>query len=138
MMAVALTLKRLGQERDLYDTYGGMSRPSEIDRYWTGRRILDDWQYESEISGVGAVSLDEVRANLISTRYPEHRLHFIPGLVETTIPDHAPEKIAILRLDTDWYESTKHELQHLYLRLVSGGIMIIDDYGEFSGVPGRR
>jgi O-methyltransferase len=135
MMAVALTLKRLNHERDiyLYDTYGGMSRPSEMDRYWTGRRILDDWNYEEEISGVGAVSLDEVRANLISTGYPEHRLHFVPGLVEKTIPDRAPDKIAILRLDTDWYESTKHELEHLYPRLVPGGVMIIDDYGEFQG-----
>jgi O-methyltransferase len=83
--------------------------------------------------GVGVVSLDEVRANLFSTGYPEHLLHFVPGMVETTIPDHAPDKIAILRLDTDWYASTKHELEQLYPRLVPGGIMIIDDYGEFHG-----
>jgi hypothetical protein len=135
MMAVALTLNRLSHERDiyLYDTYGGMSRPSELDRDWTGKRVLDDWPYESEISGVGAVSVDEVRANLNSTGYPEHRLHFVPGLVETTIPDRAPSEIAILRLDTDWYESTKHELEHLFPRLVPGGILMIDDYGEFQG-----
>jgi O-methyltransferase len=135
MMAVALTLKRLGIDRELYlyDTYGGMSRPSERDRDRTGRRILDDWPYEDEISGVGAISLDEVKTNLSSTGYPERLLHFIPGLVEQTIPGQAPSQIAILRLDTDWYESTKHELEHLYPRLAPGGIMIIDDYGEFEG-----
>ncbi len=50
-----------------------------------------------------------------------------------TIPKNIPEKISILRLDTDWYESTKHELNNLFPRLVSGGILIIDDYGHFQG-----
>ncbi len=50
-----------------------------------------------------------------------------------TIPKNVPEKISILRLDTDWYESTKHELNNLFPRLVSGGILIIDDYGHFQG-----
>ncbi|MBV1831309.1 hypothetical protein HNW77_11720 [Komagataeibacter sp. AV436] len=45
----------------------------------------------------------------------------------------APEKIAVLRLDTDWYESTRHELEHLYPRLVPGGVLIIDDYGYWAG-----
>ena len=53
--------------------------------------------------------------------------------MEDTIPGEIPEKIALLRLDTDWYESTKHELTHLYPRLVSGGVLIVDDYGYWKG-----
>jgi hypothetical protein len=55
------------------------------------------------------------------------------GRVEETLPQAAPDEIAILRLDTDWYESTRHELEHLYPRLSVGGILIIDDYGHWQG-----
>ena len=55
------------------------------------------------------------------------------GLVEETIPAKAPEKIALLRLDTDFYASTLHELRYLFPRLSKGGILIIDDYGHFLG-----
>jgi hypothetical protein len=54
-------------------------------------------------------------------------------MVEETIPGYAPEEISILRLDTDWYASTKHELIHLYSRLSKGGVLIIDDYGDWAG-----
>jgi O-methyltransferase len=67
--------------------------------------------------------------------YPKARLHFVKGMVEETIPETAPGQIALLRLDTDFYSSTKHELDHLYPRLSSGGILIIDDYGS---IPGAR
>jgi O-methyltransferase len=58
---------------------------------------------------------------------------FVKGPVEETIPRTTPERIALLRPDTDWYESTKHELVHLYPRLVPGGVLMIDDYGHCSG-----
>jgi hypothetical protein len=75
-----------------------------------------------------------VRDTLVATGYAPERLHFVRGPVEETLPRHMPEgPLALLRLDTDWYESTRHELAHLYPRLVSGGILIIDDYGHFEG-----
>jgi O-methyltransferase len=55
------------------------------------------------------------------------------GKVEDTFPKDTPDKIAILRLDTDWYESTRHELIHLYPKLSIGGVLIIDDYGHWEG-----
>ena len=55
------------------------------------------------------------------------------GDVAQTLKTYRPEKIALLRLDTDWYESTKIELEVLYPLLVPGGILIIDDYGHFTG-----
>ncbi len=67
------------------------------------------------------------------TGYPAGQTHFVPGMVEETIPASAPEKIALLRLDTDWYESTRHELEHLFPRIVDGGVLIIDDYGHWAG-----
>ena len=47
------------------------------------------------------------------------------GPVEETVPSQAPDSLALLRLDTDWYESTRHELEHLYPRLVDGGVLIV-------------
>ena len=55
------------------------------------------------------------------------------GKVEQTIPAAAPPSIALLRLDTDWYESTRHELEYLFPRLAIGGVLIIDDYGWWAG-----
>jgi hypothetical protein len=57
----------------------------------------------------------------------------IAGKVEETLPEHAPESIALLRLDTDWYESTRHELEHLFPRVVAGGVLLLDDYGHWKG-----
>jgi hypothetical protein len=54
-------------------------------------------------------------------------------MVEKTLPSHAPAQIALLRLDTDWYASTRWELEHLFPRLSRNGVLIIDDYGHFKG-----
>ena len=57
----------------------------------------------------------------------------IEGKVEETIPGQAPGAISLLRLDTDWYESTAHELKYMYPALSAGGVLIIDDYGHWRG-----
>jgi hypothetical protein len=75
----------------------------------------------------------EVASNLRATGYPMDHVHLVRGRVEDTIPRDAPDAISILRLDTDWYESTRHELLHLYQRVVKGGVVIIDDYGCWEG-----
>ena len=77
--------------------------------------------------------MTEPTEHLRATGYPDERLHLVKGPVETTLPDHAPAELAILRLDTDWYESTLHELVHLYPRLSPGGVLIIDDCGHWDG-----
>jgi hypothetical protein len=81
----------------------------------------------------GVADLDEVRRNMRTTNYPAERIHFVKGPVEETVPTEAPDTIALLRLDTDWYESTRHELLHLFPRLVPGGVLIVDDYGDWQG-----
>jgi len=77
--------------------------------------------------------LDDVRRVMRDTGYRQDKVIFIKGKVEETLPSYAPKQVAILRLDTDWYESTYHELIHLYPRLSGGGVLIIDDYGHWEG-----
>ena len=78
-------------------------------------------------------TLDDVKKGFAEVDFPANRIHYVVGKVEDTVPDQAPETIAILRLDTDWYESTRHELEHLYERLAPGGVLILDDYGMWQG-----
>jgi O-methyltransferase len=141
MMAAALTLMRLGAtDRDLYlfDTFQGMPPPTEEDVFsaYDGYNPMRHWRRRRREGGTSSwhhVPSDEVRSAVLSTGYPADRVHLIEGRVEETLPDAAPAEIALLRLDTDWYESTKHELEHLYPRLSPGGVLILDDYGHYEG-----
>jgi O-methyltransferase len=134
VMAAAHTLQSLGdtsRELYLFDTFEGMTAPSDKDNSHDGRPAS---QLLAEAPAYRCIAdLTEVRRNVLSTGYPPERIHFIQGKVEDTTPGQAPAEIALLRLDTDWYESTRHELLHLYSRLVPNGVLIIDDYGEWQG-----
>ena len=77
--------------------------------------------------------LDDVKSNIFSVGYEKTKIHFIKGKVEDTLPTDKIKNISILRLDTDWYESTKHELIHLFPKISKGGVLIIDDYGFWEG-----
>jgi O-methyltransferase len=137
MMAAALTLLRLGDTgRDLYlfDTFRGMPEPGQADRPspYDGYSPHKRWQRKRR-RGWAAVPMEAVRAAMEGTGYPPERVHLVTGMVEDTLPEQAPETIALLRLDTDWYASTRHELVHLYSRLSPGGVLIVDDYGHYEG-----
>jgi hypothetical protein len=137
MMAAALALLEAGDPRELYlfDTYRGMTAPTERDVNFKGQTA--DETYRTSLAGDHSewcyASLQDVAANLLSTGYPSEKCHFIEGDVLETVPAQAPDEIAILRLDTDWYESTRHEMTHLFPRLQPGGILIVDDYGYWGG-----
>ncbi len=137
-MMAALALQKqndVSRQIWLYDTYEGMSTPTEKDIDYRGEAGENEWK-ESQRSDHNEwcySSLDEVKKNVFSTAYPNEKINFIKGKVEDTIPQNIPEKIALLRLDTDWYESTYHELKYLYPRLVRNGVLIIDDYGFWKG-----
>ncbi len=138
MMAVVQTLLDLDNTNfDLYlfDTFEGMSKPSEFDissgvsaiKEFSNKKIDDnssDWCNSS---------LNNVQNVLFKMGYDNSKFHFIKGKVEDTLPEKSPKNISILRLDTDWYESTKHELVHLFPCLSKGGVIIIDDYGYWDG-----
>jgi len=137
MMAAAMVLQAEGDSsRDLYlyDTYEGMSEPTEQDAWLDGTPAAELLARSPRGAKIWArASLEDVRENMRATGYPEAHTHLIPGRVEDTIPAAAPDSIALLRLDTDWYESTRHELEHLYPRLARHGVLIIDDYGRWKG-----
>jgi O-methyltransferase len=135
MAAAAMTLLRMRDTaRDLYlfDTFEGMPAPTDADIDYAGKHagelMAEDKGYQC-----ADAPLERVREVLERTRYPQDKIHFVSGRVEETLPDAAPEAIAVLRLDTDWYESTRHELQHLFPRLTKAGVIIIDDYGHWRG-----
>ncbi len=137
-MAAALTFLAEGvSDRDLhlFDTFEGMSAPSEHDMRagdHTSAASLLETSGESEKIWCKA-SIEDVGANMTATGYPQGRIRLHKGMVENTLPTQAPERIAVLRLDTDWYESTRHELEQLWPRLSPGGVLIIDDYGYWAG-----
>ncbi|HEY8377853.1 MAG TPA: TylF/MycF/NovP-related O-methyltransferase [Nannocystis sp.] len=137
-MVAALTFLELGDTSRhlyLYDTFEGMTEPSARDVSIRGHNPLRDWQRirGSDDRIYCRNTLADSTQSVGSTGYPPERVHFVKGKVEETIPGTIPEQIAILRLDTDWYASTHHELVHLYPRLVRGGVLIIDDYGHWRG-----
>ncbi|MFE2988233.1 TylF/MycF/NovP-related O-methyltransferase [Streptomyces sp. NPDC059262] len=137
MQACAKALLSQGDTgRDLYlfDTYEGMTPPTEEDLRRDGKSAEELLAAQGKDRPIWAVAtLDDVKSGFRDVPYPEDRLHFVRGKVEDTVPGQAPEQISILRLDTDWYASTKHELDHLYDRLVPGGVLLIDDYGYWQG-----
>ena len=137
---MAQTLSRLARfDRDLYlfDTFEGMPESSKFDRAHDGRpaaSILKAEEGAKASSLVWAVSpYEEVLGNMRASAYPEHRFKLVKGDVRTTLLESAPDRIALARLDTDWYESTRVELEILMPRMVKGGIVIVDDYGHWSG-----
>lgn len=120
----------------LFDTFKGMTAPTDADvRASDGKSaekqyIADlkethnDWCY---------ASIDDVRQNF-ANRGLTSNIFFVEGDVCHTLDGAmVPNKICVLRLDTDWYESTKKELEVLYPKLSLGGCLIIDDYGYWSG-----
>jgi O-methyltransferase len=139
-MLIAETLLALSSSSRrifLFDTFTGHPEPDadkDVD-IW-GNRAIDEWQRMTRDGnhGWGYVSLEEVQANLALTGYPTNNLVFVKGMVEETVR-HVPsmDKLALLRLDTDWHDSTRASLEYLYPRLVSGGVLIVDDYGHYRG-----
>lgn len=140
-MIMAMTLELFGDiDRNiyLYDTFEGMPKPTEEDVIsWNGRSVLEKWEEdksgEKNNFGSWAVGLEEVKANVSNSKYPENNFIFVPGDVAQTLKEVMPNNIALLRLDTDWYASTVVELEVLYPLLVEKGVLIIDDYGHFDG-----
>ncbi len=116
----------------LYDTFAGMTPPGahDIDYFGNDQSKVDPRLLYWPDTG----HYELIQKNLGLCRYPYDRFVLVKGPVEDTLPGVMPDKIAFMRLDTDFYESTKQELLHLYPRLVSGGVVTIDDYGHFLGV----
>lgn len=121
----------------LYDTFTGMTEPGPEDVKPNGKSAHLGWERRKSLNMDWCkAALDEVKANLSETGvYDESRLRFVVGDIRETlaIETNLPERIAVLRLDTDWYASTRASLQALYPRVVAGGFLIVDDWGHWAG-----
>ena len=121
----------------LFDTFLGMTKPTELDREsTTGQAAIVEYS-EKDRGAFNAwvyCPLDQVRAHFAAAGLLSDQVVFVQGdVLQTLRQSELPEQVAVLRLDTDWYESTKIELEVLYPRLSVGGVLLIDDYGHFSG-----
>lgn len=136
-LAAARTFREVGDlDRDLFlfDTFAGMTAPTEFDRDFLDTSAAHRLEVSRKDAPIWAIaSFEEVQSNLSTCDYPTERIHLVPGPVEETVPRQAPDRIAVLRLDTDWYESTRHELEHLIDRVSDYGVLIVDDYGHWQG-----
>ncbi len=141
--SMALAARKLMQAEQsdrrlfLFDTFEGMPAPTDNDQSAVDKKDAKlQLEQADKFQGDNVwcySTLDEVKNNLAATGYPSQNVFYFKGKVEDTLPEGSIGSIALLRLDTDWYESTKHELETLFDHLVPGGIMIIDDYGHWSG-----
>jgi O-methyltransferase len=108
------------------DSFSGLPRPYEAaypadrgHKYWRSRFL--------------AVSMDEVKANFERYGLLDDRVRFLPGWVRDSLPTAPIERLSVLRLDGDMYESTIVALEALYPKLSAGGYVIVDDWGPFPG-----
>ena len=140
VMAMARQLNRLGvtdRRIWLYDTFAGMTTPTDNDVTADTGESAESMMIRTKLGDGNNVwahaTRGDVEANLATTDYPMMNFTFVEGDVAQTLKDNLPEHISILRLDTDWYESTKVALEMLYPRLSIGGVCILDDYGHWQG-----
>ena len=143
MMAIAKTLlesHEIGRELFLYDTFLGMTPPIFVDVDLAGNKAselmqkeFNSKQGEYKDGVIAYASLGDVEAGMRSTGYNMEQINYVQGDVLETLLLSNHQQIALLRLDTDWYESTKFELQILWPKIATGGVMIIDDYDHWSG-----
>ena len=121
----------------LYDTFEGMANPSVHDENILNQKAtyeLKKNKKKENQNDIWAYSpMSYVDKNIKKTGINQKNIVFIKGLVENTLLNIKPKKISLLRLDTDFYESTKKELEELYPLLEVGGVIIIDDYGHWKG-----
>ena len=125
-----------------YDTFTGMSEPGKSDLNIDNEKAEDilNTLYKKGVDPEKNIifakcSLESVKKNFEKNTGGNDKLICIKGKVEDTlkIKNNLPTKISLLRLDTDWYESTKIELEVLFPLLSKNGILIIDDYGYWKG-----
>jgi len=140
ILKTLLSINSTSREIYLYDTFEGMTDPQNIDRSMMGKFASDLMARKStkidrghEAGVVAYASISDVQSGILEIAYPVDKVHLIVGDVTETLRVHKHRKIAILRLDTDWYLSTKSELVHLWDLVSPGGIVIIDDYDYWQG-----
>jgi hypothetical protein len=137
MLAAAKTLvQRSDTSRAiwLYDTFEAMS-----DRTDPGRRAAREATTRAPLLARlqehdrAAVGLPPVQRTMSLSGYPQENMRFVVGPVEDTIPRTLPRSIALLRIESDSYQATWHELEHLLPRMSAGAVLMVDDHPQDHG-----
>jgi hypothetical protein len=130
-------IEKFNLKKNIYgfDTFEGMVEPTFYDLNYnnkSAKKMFDE--HKKKDIGFAMCSLDDVKKNIKKNTKTDN-IFLIKGKVENTLKykKKLPKKISILRLDTDFYQSTKIELEILFPRLVKGGVLIVDDYGFWKG-----
>ncbi len=139
-LAIALKLEQLGAtDRNLwlFDTFAGMTAPGSSDveasTGRTARELMNVTQVGDGNNVWAYATIDDVRDTMSLANFPDERVRYVVGDVSKTLLANVPEAISLLRLDTDFYASTKIELEVLYPRVADRGLVIVDDYGHWFG-----
>jgi len=133
MSALAMRSVRASRLIWMYDTYSGMRAPTQADQDVHGVAAATLMAQFSDADGWCYASEEDVREAMRAGGIEDTAYRIVKGDVRETLLQEIPEQISVLRLDTDWYESTRLELELLYPRLSPGGVLIIDDYGYWAG-----
>lgn len=131
LISIGNTDKRLW----LYDTYSSdpARRPREDEFHRkTGKPFAPVWD-ETSKTDLATGSEEKTRANIVDTGFPLDRCNLVKGLVQKTIPSNIPAEISLLKIHTDFHDSVRHALDHLFSRIRPGGVLIVDAYGRYSG-----
>ena len=114
----------------LYDTFEGMTEPSSFDYDLNNYFAKDLMEWHHDVKCIS--KLEDVKNNINKhTNITNDKINYIVG--DIRLNKIFPKKIAVLRLDTDFYDSTIFELNNFYDLVSSGGYIIIDDYGHWQG-----
>jgi hypothetical protein len=117
-----------------FDTYEGHGRPPDHEYDVWGNKCALTFNELDEVGESWAkVDLEQVQKNLTSINGSLDGFTLIKGRVEDVAKHSSIKKIAILRIDVDWYEPTLFSLEYFYPMIPRGGVIIIDDYGHHSG-----
>jgi len=137
-MLMAYAIKHFGRDNKiiLLDTFTGMPKPTDKDFKINSikkPRYIEKWErnQNEDYNEWNYCPIEGVAKNMRKTGYDN--LVFLEGKVEYTIPDKGIKDIAILRIDTDFYESTRHILNCLFPLVQDKGFVILDDYYCWNG-----
>jgi hypothetical protein len=139
-MIAATALMQVGSNKKLhlFDTFADMTKPTsddfEILSGISADQMLNNEQRIDGKSNTWAfATLGDVKQNFKEIDFPLDRLSYVEGVVLNTVPKHLPAQLAVCRIATDWYESTKHIITHAWPRISDFEILLLDDYDVWSG-----
>ncbi|NQT04491.1 MAG: class I SAM-dependent methyltransferase [Dehalococcoidia bacterium] len=124
VMASVFRKSSLCRDMWLFDSFEGLPEPTAEDGYKAQTEY-----HEGKCLG----SVDAVKEILNQLSIPENRVHIIEGWFEETFPSVKTNKVALLHIDADWYESVKLCLEKFYDSVCPGGFIALDDYGHWEG-----